>query len=120
MFEDRFKDELEREQAWLRDHEAEYLAVLERYGVVDQLHAMLDGCALALATLGCTTNETSPIMAGQIIGTAESQLELALKDRATIQTYEGRKANYESMQESGSPFPDLGLGAVRGESDRER
>jgi hypothetical protein len=120
VFGRRFKDELEREQAWLREHEAEYLVATECYDSIEALRAMLDGCALALATLGCLTNETSPVMAGHVIGTAESQLEAALKNRTTIQTYEGRKANYEAMKESGSPLPDLGLGAARGESDRER
>ncbi len=120
MFGRRFKDELEREREWLGEHEAEYLVATEYYGSIDALRLMLDGCALALATPGCLTNETSPTMAGHVIGTAESQLEAALKHRITIQTYEGHKHNYELMQESGNPLPDLGLGAARGESDRER
>src|SRR3972149_2602983 len=116
MFARAFKDELEREQEWLREHEGEYLVACKLFNSLEALRLSLDGCALALATLGCTTNKTSPLMAGQIIGTAEAQLEAGLRHRTTIQTYEGRKANYEAMKESGSPLPDLGLGAARGES----
>jgi len=115
MFGRAFKDELDREQSWLREHEGEYLVACEWFNSLEAVRLSLDGCALALATLGCLTNETSPVMAGHVIGTAESQLEAALKNRATIHTYESRKANYEQMQEHGSPLPDLGLGALHPE-----